>query len=317
LLAAPEEGPPARPPAPLRVVAGAGAVGVAAILALEPAAWLRAGCAWTAAAAVASALPLLAFLVLLAIFPAALERPLARWTRVDLADGGHVAAAIVMAASLTYLAGGSVVSATATIESTVARACAAPAAGGGPGAGEALLFGVVVSLLLFSLPVLFYVGIVHARGPAGTLRALGLVPEGAARAAAIGVAVAIVFELIVVGLQFGVCDALPAGACENPLALDIAQSLTPLGAFAVALASAAGEEIFFRGFLQPRIGLVAASTFFALAHVSYGSVSEVAVVFALALVLAFLYRRTGNLVAPMATHFAFNLVNLLAGAVAR
>jgi len=106
---------------------------------------------------------------------------------------------------------------------------------------------------------------------------------------------------------------LPQNALDNAKALEIARSVTILGALGLSTGSALGEEVFFRGFLQPRVGVVATAVVFALAHFSYASASEVIVVFLLALTLGLLYKKTGNLWAAIAAHFAFNLVNLVAG----
>ena len=84
-------------------------------------------------------------------------------------------------------------------------------------------------------------------------------------------------------------------------------------ALLLAVGSGLGEELFFRGFLQPRLGILLTSVVFALAHLNYGSVSEVVVVFVLSLALGLAYRVTGNLWTPVAAHFTFNLVQLLIG----
>ena len=80
----------------------------------------------------------------------------------------------------------------------------------------------------------------------------------------------------------------------------------------LALASGVGEEAFFRGALQPRVGLVGASLFFALAHfvprremLPWSGFSLVA-----GLALGALFEWSGNLVAPIAAHALVNGVNL-------
>lgn len=81
---------------------------------------------------------------------------------------------------------------------------------------------------------------------------------------------------------------------------------------ALAATSAVGEEALFRGALQPEIGLVAASAVFALAHLvpRRDLLPWCAFSFAAGLLLGGLYEATGNLVAPIAAHFAINAVNL-------
>lgn len=86
-----------------------------------------------------------------------------------------------------------------------------------------------------------------------------------------------------------------------------------LGQVAVlALASGIAEEAFFRGALQPRVGLVGASLVFALAHfVPRRELLPWSVFSLLAgLLLGGLFEWTGNLVAPVAAHVLVNGVNL-------
>lgn len=79
---------------------------------------------------------------------------------------------------------------------------------------------------------------------------------------------------------------------------------------AVSLTAAITEETFFRGFLQTRIGLIAASVLFGFAHIGYGTVTQIVFPFLYALVFGWLYKRTGTLAAPMAAHFAYDMIVL-------
>jgi membrane protease YdiL (CAAX protease family) len=82
----------------------------------------------------------------------------------------------------------------------------------------------------------------------------------------------------------------------------------------LALASGVAEEAFFRGALQPRIGLVAASLVFGLAHfaprreLAPWTLFSVAAGFA----LGALFDLTGNLLAPVVAHALINAVNIRA-----
>jgi membrane protease YdiL (CAAX protease family) len=89
-------------------------------------------------------------------------------------------------------------------------------------------------------------------------------------------------------------------------------SLTPANVVVLALASGLGEEVFFRGALQPRVGLVLASLLFGLAHlvprrelVPWAGFAALAGVF-----LGALFDYTGNLLAPAIAHVLVNGVNL-------
>lgn len=296
-----------------RLIAGAAALAaLATLVILEPIGFAQAGCTYSGLVLAASALVLVAFLGLLALAPASLQRLFARThSPVDLRDAGHVGATIILAATLFFVLGwGGALTAAATLEAAYGH-CSLGAST--PVDGGAILRDVTLNLAIFTLPVLLFVSFVYGVGPASALRALGLKHEGAARAVVIGAFVALSFLAALAIIESALAPRLPQNALDNAKALEIAKSVTVLGALGLSVASAVGEEVFFRGFLQPRMGLAATAVVFALAHFSYASVSEVVVVFLLALTLGVLYKRTGNLWAPIATHFAFNLINLIAG----
>jgi len=99
------------------------------------------------------------------------------------------------------------------------------------------------------------------------------------------------------------------------LARGLASLLGPLSLRHVALlalVSGVAEEAFFRGALQPRVGLVAASVVFGLVHFVPRPEFRVWTVFSLAagFLLGFLFEATGNLVAPAVAHVVINGVNL-------
>jgi len=99
------------------------------------------------------------------------------------------------------------------------------------------------------------------------------------------------------------------------LARHLAEILGPLSGAQVvvlALASGLGEEAFFRGALQPRVGLVLASLLFGLAHlVPRRDLLPWAGFAALAgVLLGALFDYTGNLLAPAIAHVIINGVNL-------
>jgi membrane protease YdiL (CAAX protease family) len=95
---------------------------------------------------------------------------------------------------------------------------------------------------------------------------------------------------------------------------ELAQALAQLvgACLLLAAASGIGEEAFFRGALQPHLGLLATSILFALAHLvpRRELLPWCAFSFGAGLLLGALYAVTGNLVAPIVTHFTVNAVNL-------
>src|SRR5262245_55054097 len=99
------------------------------------------------------------------------------------------------------------------------------------------------------------------------------------------------------------------------LARALAAALGPLGArecLVLALASGLAEEAFFRGAMQPQLGLFASSLVFALAHAVPRRDLWPWTLFALAagLALGALFDATGNLVAPVVAHVVVNALNL-------
>ena len=80
----------------------------------------------------------------------------------------------------------------------------------------------------------------------------------------------------------------------------------------LAAVSGVAEEAFFRGVLQPRIGLLAAALIFGLAHfVPRRELAPWALFAVVAgLLLGILFESTGNLVAPVVAHASINAVNL-------
>jgi hypothetical protein len=80
----------------------------------------------------------------------------------------------------------------------------------------------------------------------------------------------------------------------------------------LALVSGVAEEAFFRGAVQPHVGLLAASVIFGLAHLAPQRELWPWTGFTLlaGLLLGWLFEATGNLIAPVVAHALINAVNL-------
>lgn len=101
---------------------------------------------------------------------------------------------------------------------------------------------------------------------------------------------------------------------EN-LARAMAQALGPISTpncILLACASGLAEEMFFRGALQPRVGIVLACLLFGVVHFVPRREFLPWTGFALIVGFAFgaLYDATGNLIAPVAAHAVINGINL-------
>ena len=291
-----------------RLLAGFGALATGLYFgAATPATLLARGYPLTAWALVAVTAPLVALLIAVALFPGTAQIGLRRVSRIDLRDPGHVAALIVISGTMFFVLGyGSIVNGVYAYEHEILKGIAEPLT------ADDIFTGLILNVLILVLPPLFYVSFTSDKGPARALEALGLRTQGAGRAMAIGAAAAFAV-LVLIGIFSYAVSGLNVTVPENERALEIARSVTVLGALGLALGSSVSEEIFFRGFLQARVGYVGQAVLFALAHLSYLNVLEIVVVFVLALVFGAIYRATGNLWAPIAGHFTFNLLMLLAG----
>jgi membrane protease YdiL (CAAX protease family) len=93
---------------------------------------------------------------------------------------------------------------------------------------------------------------------------------------------------------------------------DLVGKLSRAECLALALASGVAEEAFFRGALQPRVGLVAASLLFGLVHLpaTRGLRAWTALALASGFGLGLLFEATGSLVAPVTAHVVVNALGL-------
>jgi membrane protease YdiL (CAAX protease family) len=117
------------------------------------------------------------------------------------------------------------------------------------------------------------------------------------------------------GLAFASRAWTARSAAGARLAAELARLVGPVGAgraLLLALVSGVAEEAFFRGALQPRVGLVAASLLFGLAHWGPTPALRPWALYAALAGLGFgaLFAWTGTLVAPAAAHVATNALNL-------
>lgn len=81
----------------------------------------------------------------------------------------------------------------------------------------------------------------------------------------------------------------------------------PIGILSIGLAAALGEELIFRGALQPRFGIVLTSALFALMHSNYGLTLATIVVLALGFALGICRQRVSTTYA-MLVHASYNIL---------
>lgn len=98
-----------------------------------------------------------------------------------------------------------------------------------------------------------------------------------------------------------------AEALDNLNTLLLENIDTPAEWFVLALSAALGEEILFRGALQPVFGLWATAFLFAMAHIQYGLTLATLLVFVIGVVLGLIRRRYNTGVAIF-VHFSYNFI---------
>jgi membrane protease YdiL (CAAX protease family) len=96
-----------------------------------------------------------------------------------------------------------------------------------------------------------------------------------------------------------------------PAVIPLIAGLPILVRIGISLSAGAVEELFFRGFLQPRLGVAVSTVLFALAHAGYGQPLLLVGVTLLSLLYAAVVRWRQSLWAAMAAHAVFDGVQLL------
>ena len=145
-------------------------------------------------------------------------------------------------------------------------------------------------------------------GFAGTFKRVGivkarLVPESLfAIALTVGI-YALMFCMFLIYKALGLADS------QN--VIDIVEYLPRSVLLMAVLVNPISEELFFRGLLTPRIGIVGSALIFALFHMAYGSVMEMLNVFIIGLIFGAVYLSRRSLIAPMLSHAIINLTAIL------
>ncbi len=164
-----------------------------------------------------------------------------------------------------------------------------------------------VQTALFVLIALIGVGWLTRRSFGASLARLGVV-RPTMREVLIAVAVALALVPTVMLLEAGASAiGLGADADVESLTEQLIGPLfqSPLGILSIGLAAGIGEEILFRGAMQPRFSLVLTALFFALLHSNYGITLSTLIVFVLGMVLG-LIRSRYNTSTAMITHAVYN-----------
>jgi membrane protease YdiL (CAAX protease family) len=127
----------------------------------------------------------------------------------------------------------------------------------------------------------------------------------------IGAWVAVLLALMVVAGVLWAAGGESAVPKSPPALVPFIAGLPIWVRFLVSLSAGVVEESFFRGFLQPRIGIALSTAFFAIAHLSYGQWFMLIGITLLSLIYGFLVKWRQNLWPAIAAHALFDGVQLL------
>lgn len=163
--------------------------------------------------------------------------------------------------------------------------------------------------------ILFLVGWWALTGAPNLKEFLQIRHERPAEVAAIGLSVGVGGWVITIAVAALVAMLLQAtGAMDEPPA---PPAMIPwMAALAwwkkalIILSAMTVEEFFFRSFLQKRIGLVASTILFALAHFTYGNPMLLIGVTVVSIVISIAFWRTKNVVPGIIAHGVFDAIQL-------
>lgn len=133
----------------------------------------------------------------------------------------------------------------------------------------------------------------------------------------LGAAAGIASWVVAIGAAMAVAALLVAGGGEElvpkrpPAAIGWIAGLPLAVRIAVALSAGVVEELFFRGLLQPRLGLGVSTALFAAAHLGYGQPFLLVGITVLSVVYGLLVRWRQSVLAAIAAHATFDLVQLV------
>jgi membrane protease YdiL (CAAX protease family) len=101
------------------------------------------------------------------------------------------------------------------------------------------------------------------------------------------------------------------GMLDSHRVVDVLVRQTPLTLLFAFTFAPLAEELFFRGYLQQKLGVVLTALVFGFLHAGFGSVFEVVAALSAGLIFGVFVKRTGNLVPAILAHALYNAYAVL------
>lgn len=265
---------------------------------------------WTAAALVATLVPPVLLFAAIALRPAPTRRRVRDWTGADVADPLHcLSLGLATVTAVVVFGLGSIVETTFGLESLLVHGQTLDELSTFTEAS--ILRSVGINLLVFLIPPVAWTLWVDGDPLDDAARRLGLQTHAPLRDLGWGVGLVLASFLVLAALA-GVFHLAGIQPPDNERALALGKALTIPSALAVSAAASLGEEVFFRGWLQTKVGNLPQALLFSLAHFSYLNVLEALVTLALGAAFGYARDRTDSLLAPGLAHFGFNAITFVA-----
>jgi uncharacterized protein len=178
---------------------------------------------------------------------------------------------------------------------------------------------IILQNAIFAISSFLGIGWLSRRNLKESLKRLGIGGLGPKEIALTFAFTAMLFlVVIIIGLitliAGGHAAVEPIEDVEDPT-IQILGTITILGAIVFAISAGIGEEILFRGALQPRFGIVLTSLVFTAMHIQYFDLVSMSTLFIISVVLGY-ERKMINTTAAIVSHASYNMVLLLMVALA-
>ncbi len=168
----------------------------------------------------------------------------------------------------------------------------------------------VASLLPLSIAIGLYLLFYKRMTPSKIGRSLGFISDGVSGKVLLGI---FIFLIIII---FEILIGLISAATNVPINTNtsIVYAGAPMWFFVfIAVIEPINEEIMFRGFLVPRIGIIPSAVIFGLAHYSYMSTFGVEMIGALifGLITGYVFKKTKSIYPGIVAHILVNTIAVI------